>query len=56
MAINVDPDSRTLSSIVAPSCADPDGGGPIHSMLDHYRPASETPFKWCFAGGPLMAR
>ena len=27
-----------------------------HSMLDHHRPASETPFKWCFAGGPMMAR
>ena len=27
-----------------------------HSMLGHNRPASETPFKWCFAGGPLMAR
>ena len=27
-----------------------------HSMLGHYRPASETPFKWRFAGGPMMAR
>ena len=27
-----------------------------HSMLVHHRPASETPFKWRFAGGPLMAR
>ena len=27
-----------------------------HSMLGHHRPASETPFKWRFAGGPLMAR
>ena len=27
-----------------------------HSMLGHHRPASETPFKWCFAGGPLTAR
>ena len=26
-----------------------------HSMLGHHRPASETPFKWRFAGGPLMA-
>ena len=26
-----------------------------HSMLGHHRPASETPFKWHFAGGPLMA-
>ena len=24
-------------------------------MLGHNRPASETPFKWCFAGGPRMA-
>ena len=78
MAINVEPDSRTSSSMVAPSSADPDGGGdrgsgpppqenyknigflsntgsdplkitklPIkHSMLGHYRPASETPFRW----------
>ena len=88
MAINVEPDSRTSSSMVAPSCADPEGGqgvrtpppplenyknigflsntGPDplkitklpiqHSMLCHYRPASETPFKWRFAGGPIMAR
>ena len=27
-----------------------------HSMLGQHRPASETPFKWCFAGGPLIAR
>ena len=27
-----------------------------HSMLGHNRPTSETPFKWCFAGGPLMIR
>ena len=26
------------------------------SMLGHHRPASETPFKWRFADGPLMAR
>ena len=25
-------------------------------MSSHYRPASETPFKWRFAGGPMMAR
>ena len=25
-----------------------------HSMLGHRRPASETPFKWRFAGGPMM--
>ena len=27
-----------------------------HSMLGHHLPASETPFKWRFAGGPLMAQ
>ena len=26
-----------------------------HSMFGHYRPASETPFKWCSVGGPMMA-
>ena len=84
MAINVEPDSRTSSSMVAPSCADPEGPDPPsplenfknigffndtgpdplkitklpiqHSMIGHYRPASETPFKWRFAGWPLMAR
>ena len=25
-------------------------------MLGHHRHASETPFKWSFAGGPMMAR
>ena len=23
-------------------------------MLDHQPPANETPFKWCFASGPIM--
>ena len=27
-----------------------------HSMLGHHRHASETPFKWRFTGGPMMAR
>ena len=27
-----------------------------HSMLGLYRPASETPFKWRFATGSVMAR
>ena len=27
-----------------------------HSMLGHHRPASETPLKWRFAGGPMMSR
>ena len=33
-------------------------GGRIQKPLlaGHKRPASETPFKWCFAGGPMMAR
>ena len=26
-----------------------------HSKLGHHRPASETPFKWRFVGGPKMA-
>ena len=26
-----------------------------HSTLGNHRPASETPFKWRFAGGPMMA-
>ena len=25
-----------------------------YSMLDHYRHASEMPFKCCFTGGPIM--
>ena len=27
-----------------------------HSMLGHHRYDSETPFKWRFAGGPMLAR
>ena len=27
-----------------------------HSMFGHHRPVSETPFKWHFAGGPMMVR
>ena len=27
-----------------------------HSMLGHHRHASEAPFKWRFAGGPMVAR
>ena len=26
-----------------------------HSMLGHHHPSSETPFKWRFAGGPMVA-
>ena len=25
-----------------------------HAILGHYRPTSETQFKWRFAGGPLV--
>ena len=27
-----------------------------HSMLGQHRHASETPFKWRFAGGPMVTR
>ena len=27
-----------------------------HSMSSHHWPANETPFKWRFVGGPMMAR
>ena len=27
-----------------------------HSMLGHHRPASETPFIWCSAGGTMVVR
>ena len=27
-----------------------------HTTVGHYQPVSETPFKWRFAGGPMMAR
>ena len=27
-----------------------------HSILGNHRQARETPCKWCFAGGPMMAR
>ena len=26
------------------------------TVLGHYRPTSETPFKWRFAGGPIVVR
>ena len=28
---------------------------PAFNVGGHHRPSSETPFKWCFAGGPVMA-
>ena len=27
-----------------------------HTVLGGYQPTSETPFKWCFTGGPMVAR
>ena len=27
-----------------------------HTLSGHYRPAIETPFKWRFDGGPIVAR
>ena len=53
-----------------PTCVDPESlarGSPTQTFLmreesiqialiaDHHRPATETPFKWRFAGGPIMA-
>ena len=26
-----------------------------HLILGYHQPARETPFKWCFAGGQMMA-
>ena len=42
---NTGPDPRTITKLPSQ-----------HSMLGHHRHASETPFKWRFAGGPMMAR
>ena len=30
-------------------------GLPLSTQSGHYRPASETPFKWRSAGGPIVA-
>ena len=40
------------------ACADPEGGrgSSQNPVLGHNRSASETPFKWHFAGGPTMTR
>ena len=41
---NTGPDPRTNTNV------------PIqHPMFGHYRPPFKTPFKWHFAGGPIMA-
>ena len=29
---------------------------PNADKMGHHRPASETPFNWRFAGGPMMAQ
>ena len=29
---------------------------PNKTISDHHRPASKTPFEWCFAGVPMMAQ
>ena len=42
---NIDPDSLEITKLPSQ-----------HSMVGHYRHASEPPFKWRFAGGPLMAQ
>ena len=44
---NTGPDPLKITKLHVPS---------NHSMLGHYRHASETPFKWRFAGGPMMTR
>ena len=41
---NIDPDPLKITKLPSQ-----------HSMMGHYRHASETPFKWRFAGGPMMA-
>ena len=41
---NIDPDLLKITKLPSQ-----------HSMVGHYRHASETPLKWCFAGGPMMA-
>ena len=43
--INIGPDSLKIVKLPCPQ-----------SILCHDRHASETPFKWHFAGGPIMAR
>ena len=42
---NIRPDPRKITKLPSK-----------HSMLGHHRHASEAPFKWRFAGGPLTAR
>ena len=42
---NTGPDTLTITKLSSQN-----------SMLGHHRHASEMPFKWCFTGGPMMAR
>ena len=42
---NIGPDPRKTKQLTSQ-----------HSVLGHHRPASETPLKWSFAGGPMMPR
>ena len=41
---NIDPDPLKITKLPSQ-----------HSMVGHYRHASETPFQWRFAGGPTMS-
>ena len=42
---NIDPDPLNITKLPSQ-----------HSMLGHYRHASETQFQWRFAGRPIIAR
>ena len=42
---NTGPDSLKITKLLSQ-----------HSILGHHRPASETPYKWRFVGGTMMAR
>ena len=59
---------NVLSGLICVPCADPESfarGGPTLTIFfwmqialkrGHHGPASETPFEWGFAGGPMMAQ
>ena len=57
------------SNLMYVSCTDPEWGGQRvwtpwkitkllsqHSIMGHHWPTGEMPFKWHFAGGPMMTR
>ena len=50
---------KNYRNIGFPSNINPDSGPENsqgqHLMLGNHGPASETPFKWRFTGGPMMA-